>query len=103
MSESDQATDLKSSKAGRGSRESKVDGESSLMRGLCENARSASDTVRSAYREASAAASDFGGEAYEVGAKTGARIARQVEAQPMSSVLIAGSLGLVVGMLLARR
>jgi ElaB/YqjD/DUF883 family membrane-anchored ribosome-binding protein len=75
----------------------------SAMRGLRENARVAMDALRDASRGASAAVTELGGGAYQVGAKTGAQIARQVEAQPVASVLVAASLGLVAGMLLSRR
>jgi ElaB/YqjD/DUF883 family membrane-anchored ribosome-binding protein len=78
-------------------------GESATLRGLRENAKVAMDALRDAGRGASAAVSDLGGGAYQAGARTGAQIARQVEAQPMTSVVIAASLGLVAGILLARR
>jgi ElaB/YqjD/DUF883 family membrane-anchored ribosome-binding protein len=78
-------------------------GESSTLHGLRENARVAMDALRDAGRGASAAVSELGGGAYQASARTGAQIARQVEAQPMTSVIIAASLGLVAGILLARR
>lgn len=82
---------------------SAASGDFSTMRGLRENARIAMDALRDAGRGASAAVSDIGGGAYQAGARTGAQIARQVEAQPMTSVIVAASLGLVAGILLARR
>jgi ElaB/YqjD/DUF883 family membrane-anchored ribosome-binding protein len=78
-------------------------GEFSALRGLRENARVAMDALRDAGRGASAAVSELGGGAYQAGARTSAQIARQVEAQPMTSVIVAASLGLVAGILLARR
>jgi ElaB/YqjD/DUF883 family membrane-anchored ribosome-binding protein len=78
-------------------------GEFSATRQLRENAKVAMDALRDAGRGASAAASELGEEAYQMGARTSAQIARQVETQPITSVLIAASLGLVAGMLLARR
>jgi ElaB/YqjD/DUF883 family membrane-anchored ribosome-binding protein len=77
--------------------------EFGTLRGLRENARVAMDALRDAGRGASAAVSELGDGAYQAGARTGARIARQVEAQPMTSVIVAASLGLIAGVLLARR
>jgi ElaB/YqjD/DUF883 family membrane-anchored ribosome-binding protein len=82
---------------------SSANGEFSTMRGLRENARIAMDALRDAGRGASAAVSELGDDAWQAGARTGARLSRQVEAQPMTSVIIAASLGLVAGVLLTRR
>ena len=78
-------------------------GEFNAMRGLRDNAKIAMDALRDASRGATAAVSELGEGAYQAGARTGAQIARQVEAQPMTSVILAASLGLVAGVLLARR
>jgi len=70
---------------------------------LGEGARATASALRDAYRGASATVSDLSGEAYQIGTKTSAQIARTVESQPMTAVLIAASLGLVAGILLSRR
>ncbi len=82
---------------------SSAESEYSAMRSLRENARQAMDALREAGRGASAAVSELGGGAYQAGARTGAQIVRQVEAQPMTAVVVAASLGVVAGVLLARR
>jgi ElaB/YqjD/DUF883 family membrane-anchored ribosome-binding protein len=85
------------------SRGSNGNGEAQSLRGLRESARATSDALREACRGASAAISDLSEEAYQIGSQTGARISRQVEAQPMTSLLVAASIGLVAGVFLARR
>jgi ElaB/YqjD/DUF883 family membrane-anchored ribosome-binding protein len=77
--------------------------ESQTMRGLRENAKATTEALRDAGRKVSATASELGENAYQFGSKTGAQIAHTVEEQPMASVLIAAALGLIAGMLLARR
>jgi ElaB/YqjD/DUF883 family membrane-anchored ribosome-binding protein len=86
-----------------GSSIERSNGEFTAMRGLRENARVAMDALRDASRGASAAVTELGEGAYQAGAKTSARIARQVEAQPVASVVVAASLGLIAGVLLSRR
>jgi ElaB/YqjD/DUF883 family membrane-anchored ribosome-binding protein len=76
---------------------------SDAMRGLRDGVQVASDTISDASRKATAAVKELGDSAYQFGSRTGARVARQVEAQPMPSVLLAASLGLLIGLLLARR
>jgi ElaB/YqjD/DUF883 family membrane-anchored ribosome-binding protein len=83
--------------------ESNGNGEALSYRGLRESARATSDALREACRGASAAISDLSEEAYQIGSQTGARISRQVEAQPMTSLLVAASVGLIAGVFLARR
>ena len=55
---------------------------SNAMRGLLR-AQVATDTISDAGRKASAVVKQLGDSACEVGARTGARVARQVEAQPV--------------------
>jgi|HubBroStandDraft_6_1064221.scaffolds.fasta_scaffold1424550_1 hypothetical protein len=80
-----------------------TNGAATAMRGLLDNARVAKDALRGACRGASATAAEFGEEAYQIGSKTTAQLTRQVVAQPMTSMLVAGSLGLIAGVLLTRR
>jgi len=83
--------------------EANASGEAESCRGLRESARATTDALREACRGASAAISDLSGEAYQIGSRTGARVSRQVEAQPMTSLLVAASIGLIAGVFLARR
>lgn len=76
---------------------------SDALRGLREGARMTTDAVCEAGYKASAVMKELGDGAYQFGSKTGARVARQVEAQPLTSALIAASLGVIVGMWLSRR
>jgi len=77
--------------------------KSNVIRGLWANFRMQDGSLGDACRGASATVTELGEEAYQIGTRTGARIARGVEAQPMTSILVAGSLGLIAGLLLARR
>jgi ElaB/YqjD/DUF883 family membrane-anchored ribosome-binding protein len=77
--------------------------DSDWARGFRDSARVATDTICDVGRKASVAMKETGEKAYQFGSETGARVARQIEAQPMTAMLIAGSLGLVAGVLLARR
>jgi len=70
---------------------------------LHKGARFARDTFRDAARGAAVAATGFAESTYDIGTKAGARVVRQVEAQPMASALIAASLGMIAGLLLSRR
>jgi ElaB/YqjD/DUF883 family membrane-anchored ribosome-binding protein len=85
------------------SRKAGSNGDATSFVGLRESARATSDALREACRGASAAISELSEEAYQIGSQTGARISRQVEAQPMTSLLVAASIGLVAGVFLARR
>jgi ElaB/YqjD/DUF883 family membrane-anchored ribosome-binding protein len=84
-------------------RNSGANGEATSYAGLRESARATTEALREACRGASAAISELSEEAYQLGSQTGARISRQVEAQPMTSLLVAASIGLVAGVFLARR
>jgi len=77
--------------------------KSNVIRGLWAHLRLPDGSLSDACRGASATVTGLGEEAYQIGTRTGARIARGVEAQPMTSIVIAGSLGLIAGILLARR
>jgi ElaB/YqjD/DUF883 family membrane-anchored ribosome-binding protein len=68
-----------------------------------DNGRHVAEALREAGRGASVAMTEVGGAAYRMGTKTGAQIAHEVEARPMTSVVIAASLGLITGLLLSRR
>ena len=61
------------------------------------------DAVRDAAQKVSAAATDFGQEAVARGTRYGQNVVEQVEAQPLTSVIIAAAAGLVAGLLIARR
>jgi hypothetical protein len=80
-----------------------TDSETGPFRGFREGARVTTDAICDAGQKASAAIKDLGDGVYQFGARTGAGVARQVEAQPMTAALVAASLGLIVGVLLARR
>jgi len=80
-----------------------TNGEANALRGLRESARITTDALCDASHKASVAARELGDGAYQFGARTGARVARQVEAQPMTAALVAASLGLIIGVLLPRR
>jgi ElaB/YqjD/DUF883 family membrane-anchored ribosome-binding protein len=66
-------------------------------------AADAGASVREATRKATAAASDMGHQVYERGQRMGNGLMEQVEAQPVTSVLVAAAAGFVAGLLLARR
>ena len=78
-------------------------GEANSLRGLRESARVTSDALCDAGHKASVAMKEPGDGAYQIGTRTGARVARRVEAQPMTAALVAASLGLIIGVLLPRR
>ena len=59
--------------------------------------------VRDAAGRVSEAAADLGDKVYQRGRQAGEQVTKHVEAQPLSSVLVAGAVGFVVGMLMARR
>jgi hypothetical protein len=80
-----------------------INGDASVLRGLRESARVTSDALCAAGQKASAAMQGLGDGAVQFGTRTGARVARQVEAQPMAAAVIAASLGVIIGMLLPRR
>ena len=73
--------------------------EYSTLRGLRENARVAMDALRDAGGAPQPPSPNWA-VAPQAGARTSAQIARQVEAQPMTSVIVAASLGLIAGGLL---
>lgn len=66
-------------------------------------ARATADALRVAGRKASAVISDFTDEARDTGMKTRDQVASRVQAQPMTSILIAGAVGLIVGLFLSSR
>ena len=80
-----------------------TNGEANVLRGLRESARITTDALCDVGHKASVAIKELGDGAYQVGSRTGARVARQVEAQPMTAALVAASLGLIIGVLLPRR
>jgi ElaB/YqjD/DUF883 family membrane-anchored ribosome-binding protein len=59
--------------------------------------------VRDAAGRVSEAAADLGDKMYQRGRQAGEQVTKHVEAQPLSSILVAGAAGFVVGMLMARR
>jgi len=83
--------------------ETAANGASDAMRELRGSVQAAADVLCDAGRKASVAVKELSDGAYQIGSRTGTRVARQVEAQPMTSVVIAASLGLIAGVLLARR
>jgi len=78
-------------------------GASDTGRMFGEATRATGEALQDASRKATAAVSDLGKSAYDVGTKARDEMSRQVEAQPMMAVLVAASLGLLTGLLLARR
>jgi ElaB/YqjD/DUF883 family membrane-anchored ribosome-binding protein len=82
---------------------SQINGEGNVLRGLCESARVTTDAICDAGYKASATMKELSDGAYQMGSRAGARVAREVEAQPMTAALVAASLGLIVGVLLPRR
>lgn len=66
-------------------------------------ARATADALRVAGRKASAVMSDLKEEALDTGTKTREQVASRVQAQPMTSVLIAAALGLIAGLFLSSR
>jgi ElaB/YqjD/DUF883 family membrane-anchored ribosome-binding protein len=66
-------------------------------------ARATADALRVAGRKASAVMSDFKDEARDTGVKTREQVASRVQAQPMTSILVAAALGLVAGLLISRQ
>jgi|SwirhisoilCB1_FD_contig_41_860065_length_472_multi_4_in_0_out_0_1 ElaB/YqjD/DUF883 family membrane-anchored ribosome-binding protein len=86
-----------------GSDKSGSNGDAGVLQSLREGARMTTETLYDAGQKASAAIKDFGDNAYQMGSQTGARVVRQVEAQPVAAVLIAASIGMIIGVLLPRR
>jgi ElaB/YqjD/DUF883 family membrane-anchored ribosome-binding protein len=70
---------------------------------LNETTRAARDALRESGRKASAIINDLGNQACDTGARTRDQIVRQVESQPLTSVLLAAGIGLLAGVLLSRR
>jgi len=68
-----------------------------------EATKAARDALRVASRKATATFNDLSGEALETGAKAREQIVRQVESQPMTAILLAAGVGLLAGLLWARR
>jgi len=86
-----------------GSDKAASNGDAGVMHSLRESARMTTETLYDAGQKASAAIKDFGDNAYQMGSQTGARVVRQVEAQPVAAALIAASIGMIIGVLLPRR
>jgi hypothetical protein len=80
-----------------------TNGDASVLRGLRESVRVTGDAFCAAGQKASAAIQELSDGAVQIGTRTGARVARQVEAQPMASAIVAASLGMIIGLLLPRR
>jgi ElaB/YqjD/DUF883 family membrane-anchored ribosome-binding protein len=66
-------------------------------------ARATADAFRVAGRKASTVMADITEEARGTGVKTRDQVASTVQAQPMTSILVAAALGLVAGLLLSRK
>jgi len=66
-------------------------------------ARATADALRVAGRKASSVMADLSEEARDTGAKTRDQVVNQVQAQPMTSVLIAAAVGLLAGLFLSRQ
>lgn len=66
-------------------------------------AANAGAAVRDAAGRVSEVAADLGDKVYQRGRQAGEQVTKHVEAQPLSSILIAGAAGFVIGMLMARR
>lgn len=68
-----------------------------------ETTKAAREALRVAGRKATATFNDLSGEAMETGGKAREQIVRQVESQPLTAVLLAAGVGLLAGLLWARR
>ncbi len=77
--------------------------EFSAMRELRESARLTTDALCDAGRKATAAVREVGEGAYDIGSRTGAQVVHQMETWPIASLLVAATVGMIAGMLLARR
>ena len=62
-----------------------------------------SEALKDASRKASVTMNEFAEAASATGAKAREQVSRQVEEQPVASLLMAAAMGLVVGVLLTRR
>lgn len=66
-------------------------------------ALNAGATMRDVAGRAGDAATDVSDRVYKRGVETSQQVSRQVESQPLSSLLVAASAGFIVGLLMARR
>ena len=70
---------------------------------VSEAANAAGAAVRDATSQIREAANDLGARVRKSADNTVTDLAKRVEQQPLSAVLVAGGVGLIAGMLLARR
>lgn len=68
-----------------------------------ETTKAAREALRVASRKATATFNDLSGEAMETGTKAREQIVRQVESQPLTAILLAAGVGMLAGLLWARR
>ena len=59
-------------------------------------------TIQDAAGKVGAQASEMGGQVYRQTAEAGRYVGRQVEEQPMVAVMVAGAVGVLIGLLLGR-
>jgi hypothetical protein len=80
-----------------------TNGGAGVLHGLRESARVTGDALCAAGQKASVAMQELSDGAVQIGSRTGARVARQVEAQPLAAAVVAASLAMIIGILLPRR
>ncbi len=86
---------------GQAAAQKTIDDATDAMPSFADAARATADALRVAGRKASAMMADLSEEARDTGAKTRDQVASKVQAQPMTSILIAAALGLVAGLLMS--
>lgn len=87
----------------RAAYDSAGDAASDLGQQAGKIAANAGAAVRDAAGRVSEAAADMGDKVYKRGMQASQQVSKQVELQPLSSILVAASAGFVVGLLMARR
>jgi ElaB/YqjD/DUF883 family membrane-anchored ribosome-binding protein len=80
-----------------------IDEASDAMPTFADAARATGDALRVAGRKAASVMADLTEEARDTGAKTRDQVSSRVQAQPMTSIVVAAALGLVAGLLMSRQ
>ena len=79
-----------------------IDAGADAIPSFGDAARATADALRVAGRKASAVMTEFGEEARDAGVKTRDEVVTRVQAQPLTSVLVAAALGFIAGLMLPR-
>lgn len=66
-------------------------------------AKSTSQVMDEVSRKATERMADVTNAVFDTGSKARAQVAKQIEEQPMTAILVAASVGLLAGLLMARR